>query len=84
MSDLLEFVRPQGGVVCLPRIRKEIKIDTGTFYSFLYRELKTMVGPGHWFGMDDRCFRLGYGWPGEAEFTAGLANIEKALKTASS
>jgi len=38
------------------------------------------VGPGHWFEMSDRYFRLGYGWPTRAELEAGLKGISTALR----
>ena len=38
----------------------------------------TYVGPGHWFEVDDRHFRLGFGWPTETELRAGLAALSAA------
>ena len=78
-SDL-EFVLPQGGVVCFPRIRKESRVNIERFYRILNERYKTYVGPGHWFGMEDSYMRIGYGWPGREEFKKGLENISKALK----
>ena len=42
----------------------------------------TYVGPGHWFELDDRHFRLGYGWPTHAELEAGLAALTAAAGSA--
>ena len=42
------------------------------------REHGTYVGPGHWFEVDDRSFRLGYGWPTVAELRAGLEGLSAA------
>ena len=40
-----------------------IAIDTDRFYEVLLADHGTYVGPGHWFELDDRHFRLGFGWP---------------------
>lgn len=74
---LLEWVEPEGGVVCFPRIKRAV--DTEKFYSTLNTRYKTYVGPGHWFGMDKRYMRIGFGWPGSEELERGLKNIERVL-----
>lgn len=66
----LNMVEPAGGVVALGKMSEAI--DTKQFYERLYREHKTLVGAGHWFGLSDSYFRLGYGWPTEPEFRDGL------------
>ena len=38
-------------------------------------EYGTYVGPGHWFEVDDRHFRLGFGWPTHEELGAGLGAL---------
>lgn len=75
----MEWVEPQGGVVCFPRIKEKANIDVERFYSTLNTELSTYVGPGHWFGMDKHYMRIGYGWPNADDLKQGLANISKAL-----
>ena len=42
-----------------------------------------MVGPGHWFDMDDRYLRIGYGYPEAKAMRDGLANVEKAAEQSS-
>lgn len=79
-ESLLEWVRPQGGVVCFPRMRAEPVGGTAAFYQRLLETHGTYVGPGHWFEMSDRFFRLGYGWTSRAELEAGLVAISKALR----
>ena len=74
----LECVRPQGGVVCFPRIKPEVDIDR--FYQVLNETYKTFVGPGHWFEMDRRFMRVGFGWPSAEELTKGLHNISLTLQ----
>ena len=39
-------------------------------------------GPGHWFEVDDRHFRLGFGWPTVPELRAGLTALTEAARTA--
>lgn len=81
-QDVLEWVKPGGGVVCFPRIRKDKGIDAEFFYSTLVQKFSTHVGPGHWFGMDRSYMRIGYGWPSAAELSKGLENISLSLTQA--
>lgn len=46
----------------------------------LLDEHGTYVGPGHWFEMPKRFFRVGFGWPKEAELRGGLEAISAALR----
>jgi aspartate/methionine/tyrosine aminotransferase len=73
----LEWVRPAGGVVCFPHM-KEATASPETFYQRL-ANYGTYVGPGHWFEMPDRYFRLGFGWPSLQDLEKGLDSISKAL-----
>jgi aspartate/methionine/tyrosine aminotransferase len=75
----LEWIKPSGGVVCFPQFRDEIKIDVEKFYKILLEKYKTYIGPGHWFEMSKRSFRLGFGWEIEINFIKGLKNIDKAI-----
>jgi aspartate/methionine/tyrosine aminotransferase len=77
-----EWVEPKGGVICFPRIKEEVNIDIELFYNTLLNEYKTLVGPGHWFEMDKRFMRIGYGWPSTSSFEKGLNNISLALQKA--
>ncbi|MBO9715106.1 pyridoxal phosphate-dependent aminotransferase [Sphingomonas sp.] len=79
-DELLEWVRPQGGVVCLPRMTVEPMGGCDGFYRRLLGEHGTYVGPGHWFELSDRYFRLGFGWPTYDELEAGLAGISATLR----
>lgn len=78
----LEWVEPRGGVVCFPRIRPASGVDVDAFYHILNAKYGTYVGPGHWFGMERRFMRIGYGWPRPAELAAGLEGIGRALAEA--
>jgi aspartate/methionine/tyrosine aminotransferase len=78
-----EWVRPEGGVVGLVRIKPELAVDEGEFHRRLLADHGTYVGPGHWFELDDRCFRLGFGWSTHAELQAGLDALIAAANDAS-
>lgn len=79
-EELLDWVRPAGGVVCFPRMKAEPAGGTDAFYRRLLRDHGTYVGPGHWFEMPDTFFRLGYAWPTADELEGGLAGISAALR----
>lgn len=80
-EELLEWVRPSGDVVCFPRMKADPPGGTDAFYRRLLQDHGTYVGPGHWFEMPDRYFRLGYGWPTADELEGGLAGISAALRS---
>lgn len=79
-QDVLEWVKPEGGVVCFPRIKPEIEVDTQEFYEVLNNKYGVFVGPGHWFDQDDRSFRVGYAWPGKEELRKGLEGLIAAVQ----
>jgi aspartate/methionine/tyrosine aminotransferase len=78
-NKYLEWIEPQGGVVCFPRIKVNIEFEE--FYKILNNTFKTFVGPGHWFEMDKKFMRIGYGWPTtHDELKQGLKNITSAIE----
>ena len=79
-QNYFEWIEPSGGVVCFPRIKPELKVDTVKFYDLLLAKYKTYLGPGHWFEESDRSFRLGFGWPSQQELRDGLRGLEGAVK----
>ena len=81
-QDELEWVEPQGGVVAFPRIKPHVRVDLDRFYQTLQVQHGTFVGPGHWFEMDRRFMRIGFGWPKREHLVAGLQAITKAVQTA--
>ncbi|MFL6205062.1 MAG: aminotransferase class I/II-fold pyridoxal phosphate-dependent enzyme [Acidimicrobiales bacterium] len=81
-QSTFEWVEPSGGVVGLVRFRPQVAVDTDRFYDVLLAEHGTYVGPGHWFDLDDRHFRLGYGWPTHDELRRGLASLSSAAAAA--
>lgn len=78
----LEWVEPRGGVVCFPRIKPSSDVLVDAFYHILNDKYGTYVGPGHWFEMDRRFMRIGYGWPRAEELAEGLQSISAALEEA--
>jgi aspartate/methionine/tyrosine aminotransferase len=76
----LEYVLPQGGVVCFPRFRHPDTINIPAFYQTLLQKYKTMVGPGHWFNMPDHYMRIGFGWLNKETFEQGLMNVSRAIE----
>ena len=79
-EPLVDWVRPQGGVVGFPRLNVEPGFDLDRFYVNLLENHGTYVGPGHWFEMPKRFFRVGFGWPTEAQLRGGLDAISVALR----
>ena len=77
---MLEWIEPQGGCVCFPRIKKEININTDQFHEVLLHKYSTYVGRGHWFEEDDRYMRIGYSWDAKEKLQKGLENILKAIE----
>ena len=82
-EPLLEWVVPDGGCVCFPRIRADAGVDVASFYRALNNDHGAYVGPGRWFEQSDRYFRVGYGWPTPDELAGGLAAVSAALRSAS-
>lgn len=82
-EELVEWVKPHGGVVCFPRVKKEPEGGMAAFYERLLHKYGTYVGPGHWFEQPDTHFRVGYGWPTKEELEAGLKAISLALRDVS-
>ena len=78
-QDLLEWVEPQGGCICFPRIKETIQIDTDQFHEVLLQKYGTYVGRGHWFEEDGRYMRIGYSWDNTEKLQKGLSNILKTI-----
>jgi aspartate/methionine/tyrosine aminotransferase len=82
MNDHFEWIKPTGGCVSFPRINPTTHVDVTKFYEILNEKYKTFVGPGHWFGMDKRYMRIGYGWPSTEELEEGLLSVTRAANQA--
>jgi aspartate/methionine/tyrosine aminotransferase len=81
-QTFLEWVEPDAGVVCFPRLKAEYKIDSEKFYQKLFNDYSTIVGPGHWFEKEKTYMRIGYGYPLEEELKTGLKNLLECLTQA--
>lgn len=73
-----EWVYPEAGVVCFPRIKEHVDVDPDRLFRHLAEEYKTFVVPGRCFEMNSRHFRIGFGADAE-EIRTGLSNLDKAL-----
>ena len=78
-QTLLEWVQPEAGVVCFPRLKQGLQLDFPNFKKTLYQEHQTMVGYGHWFEQPERYFRIGFGYPSTSDLKAGLACLDLSL-----
>jgi len=78
-KDYLEWIKPEAGVVCFPRIKMYHHLDPEKLYRSLVEDFKTFVIPGRCFEIDNCYFRLGYGGETE-ELETGLKNIDRALQ----
>lgn len=76
--DSFEWVYPDAGVVCFPRIKEHVAVDPDRLFRHLAEVYKTFVVPGRCFEMDSRHFRIGFGADAE-EIRTGLSNLDKAL-----
>ena len=79
-DELVEWVEPQGGVVCFPRFRHGPGFDFDDFYADLLESYGTYVGPGHWFEMPRNHMRIGFVYPHEDELRGGLEAISAAIR----
>ena len=75
-----EWIKPQGGCVCFPRFRSDIDINIREFHEILKERYRTFVAPGHWFEVDTRFVRIGYGYPSKQELEGGLECISQAIE----
>ena len=79
-EPLVDWVRPEGGVVGFPRMNVGKDFNLDRFYEILLERHGAYVGPGHWFDMPKSFFRLGFGWPTEDQLKGGLGAISAALR----
>lgn len=79
-NEFLQWIKPKGGCICFPWIKDEIKLDIEQFYILLKETYKTFVAPGHWFEVDRRFLRIGFGYPSKEELNKGLQCINKAIE----
>jgi aspartate/methionine/tyrosine aminotransferase len=78
-QDHVEWVAPEAGVVCFPRIKADVDVEPEQLYRRLAEDYRTFVLPGRCFEMDNRHFRIGFGAEPD-EIETGLANVSNALR----
>lgn len=74
----IEWVTPEGGVVCFPRFVNP-HIDARAIYATV-QQGGVFLGPGWWFEQEERSMRIGYGYPTAEELRVGLAAISAAAQ----
>ncbi len=82
-SDLIEWVRPDGGALCCARLRPGPFDAAGVeaFYGELGRQ-SALVANGSWFGEEARIFRVGFGYPPPERLENALDAVSRALHAA--
>ena len=80
-QEYLEWVEPQAGVVCFPRLKANYKMDAEKFYDTMFSKYGTIVGPGHWFEQNKIYMRIGFGYPTLDELKTGLDNLNECCKS---
>ncbi len=78
-----EWIPPEVGVVCFPRIKMGVNVEPEKLYRLLAEKYRTFVVPGRCFEMDERHFRIGFG-ADPREIEKGLSCLNKALMELSS
>ncbi len=81
-SDLIAYIRPDGGAMCCMKLRETVFDNAGVekFWASLESH-DLQLASGTWFGESDRIFRLGFGYLPIEEFKAALSKLEKVLRT---
>ncbi|KAI0545622.1 putative aspartate aminotransferase [Xylaria curta] len=80
--DLIDWVKPEAGVMCFIKIKCSLDGGLKAFYKRLLDKHGVYIGRGSWFERDDSFFRLGYGWPTWEELQTGLKAIVQELRGA--
>ena len=79
-NSYLDWVKPDGGCISFPWIKEDVSLSVKKFNKILKETYKTFIAPGHWFEVDERFFRIGYGYPSEVELKGGLQCITAAIE----
>lgn len=74
-----EWILPEAGVVCLPRIRSHVQVAPESLFKLLAEKYKTFVVPGRCFEMAENYFRIGFG-ADHHEIETGLSNLNTCLQ----
>ncbi|HWD79031.1 MAG TPA: pyridoxal phosphate-dependent aminotransferase [Kribbella sp.] len=76
-DDVVEWVRPDAGALCVVRLKAAV--DLGRFKRAA-AEIGVRLADGDWFGDEARVFRLGFGYPPAADLKVALDALREALQ----
>ncbi len=79
-NSYLDWIKPDGGCISFPWIKNEVDLSIRKFNKVLKETYKTFIAPGRWFEVDERFFRIGYGYPSKTELEGGLQCIIAAIE----
>lgn len=78
-GDVIEWVRPDAGALCVVRLKPHVDLDR---FRKAAADLSVRLADGDWFGDEARVFRLGFGFPPPDELKAGLDVLRQAVRAA--
>ncbi|MFI5692114.1 pyridoxal phosphate-dependent aminotransferase [Kribbella sp. NPDC051586] len=78
-SDVVEWVRPDAGALCVIRLKPSVDLE---LFRVAAGDLGVRLADGDWFGDEPRVFRLGFGYPSAAELKVALDALRKAVHAA--
>jgi hypothetical protein len=78
-SDVVEWVRPDAGALCVIRLRDHLELDR---FRAAAADLGVRLADGDWFGDEPRVFRLGFGFLPAGELEAALDALRQAVHAA--
>jgi aspartate/methionine/tyrosine aminotransferase len=77
-KDLIDWVAPDGGIMCFPKFNENLDVDSEKFGLKLINEKGVLISPGKYFGLDGY-FRLTY-LNSQAELQNGLGALAEILE----
>ena len=78
-SDVVEWVRPSAGALCVVRLRPQVDLAE---FRRTAGELGVRLADGDWFGDEPRVFRLGFGFLPQEELKVALDTLREAVHAA--
>ncbi|WP_371406683.1 pyridoxal phosphate-dependent aminotransferase [Kribbella sp. NBC_00662] len=78
-SDVVEWVRPAAGALCVVRLKPGVDLER---FRVAAAELGVRLADGEWFGDEGRVFRLGFGYPAAGELKEALDALREAVHAA--
>jgi DNA-binding transcriptional MocR family regulator len=78
-SDVVEWVRPDAGALCVIRLRDHLELDR---FRTAAADLGVRLADGDWFGDEPRVFRLGFGFLPAGDLKAALDALRQAVHAA--